>query len=84
MIKEKKPDIVAISCTMTFNVSKVRNLIQTIKSNGIPVPVIVGGFPFNLDKNLWKKIGGDGYSKDFEDALLISEKLCRGGKNDIL
>ncbi len=84
MIKEKNPNIVAVSCTMTFNVSKVRSLIQTIKNNEIHVPIIVGGFPFSVDKDLWVKMGSDGCSKDFEDAFLLSERLCRGGKNDIL
>lgn len=75
MIKEKSPDIIAISCTMTFNISKARNLIEAIKNTPIATPVIVGGFPFNLDKAIWKKIGADASPNNFEDAYLISEKL---------
>jgi len=83
MITERSPDIVAISCTMTFNISKVQSLIQGIKNTPKSAPVIVGGFPFNLDKCLWKKVGADAYSSDFEDAYLISEKLCRGDKHEL-
>jgi len=75
MINDNKPDVIAISCAMIFNVSKVQDLIQSIKSSGITVPVIVGGYPFNLDKSLWKKIGADGYSCDFEEAYKIAEDL---------
>ncbi|MBU3175208.1 cobalamin-dependent protein [Clostridium estertheticum] len=75
MINDKKPDIIAISCSMTFNISKVQDLIETIKSSGITTPIIVGGYPFNIDKNLWKNVGSDAYSSDFEDAYLMSEKL---------
>ena len=84
MIKEKSPDIIAISCTMTFNISKVKNLTQAIKNAEVSTPVIVGEFSFNLHKDLWKKVGADAYSIDFEDAYLLSEKLCRGGKDDII
>lgn len=80
MINEKKPDIIAISCTMTFNISKAKNLVQAIKDFNRHAPVIVGGYPFNLDKYLWKKVGADAYSGDFEEAFLISEKLVIGGK----
>lgn len=84
MIREKSPDIIAISCTMTFNISKIQNLITAIKSSSIDTPVIVGGFPFNSDKTLWKKIGADACSSDFEEVYSISEILCGGGKNEIL
>jgi len=80
MINEKKPDIIAISCAMIFNVSKVQNLIQSIKSSGISTPVIVGGYPFNLDKQLWEKVGANGYASDFEEVYLISEKISSVGK----
>ena len=75
MINEKKPDIITISCAMIFNISKVQDLIQAIKSSGISTPILVGGYPFNLDSNLWEKIGADAYSRNFEDAYSISEKL---------
>ncbi len=77
-IKEKKPDIIAISCTMTFHVPKVQNLIKTMKDMGIVTPIIVGGFPFNVDENLWKTVGADACSSDFEGAYAISEELTRG------
>ena len=32
MVNEKKPDIITISCAMTFNISKVQDLIEAIKN----------------------------------------------------
>lgn len=52
MVNEKKPDIIAISCAMISNIPKAQNLIQLIKSCGISTPVIVEGYPFNMDKGL--------------------------------
>ncbi len=77
LIKEKNPDIVAISCTMTFNLSKLTSLIQAIKDAGIENPVIVGGYPFILDKELYKKIGAGEYSIDFEGAYKLAEEYTK-------
>lgn len=80
MINEKKPDIIAISCTMTLNIFKVKNLIREIRKVNEATPIIVGGYPFNLDKHLWKNVNADAYSSDFEGAYTISEKLYNGRK----
>lgn len=75
MIADKKPDIIAVSCTMAYNVPKVKSLVGAIKSLNIDTPIIVGGYPFIIDENLWKKVGASGFSFDFEEAELISEQL---------
>lgn len=82
MIHEKSPHVVAISCTMIFNLSQLQKLVHTIKQHGIVIPIIVGGYPFNLDKDLWQKMGADGYSRDFEDVYLLAEKLSGDSKNE--
>ena len=81
---KKNPDVVAISCTMTFNVSKVKNLVNAIRSFKKSTPIIVGGYPFNLDSCLWEKIGADACSCDFESAYAISEELYSRGNNDAI
>jgi methanogenic corrinoid protein MtbC1 len=75
MIADKKPDVIAVSCTMVYNVPKVKSLIDAIKRLNINTPIIVGGYPFIVDENLWNKVGASGYSFDFEEAELISEQL---------
>lgn len=84
MINEKKPDIITISCAMTFNLPKVKNLIMAIKRSGISTPVTVGGYPFNLDKQLWRKLGADAWSKDFEEVYTMSESLCSVGIDEVI
>jgi MerR family transcriptional regulator, light-induced transcriptional regulator len=69
---------------MTFNIPKVQNLIQAIKRSKISTPITVGGYPFNLDKNLWKKIGADAYSSDFEEVCSMSENLCNVDNNEVI
>jgi len=77
-IKAKHPDIIALSCTMIFNLSKIKSLISAIKNAEITVPIIVGGYPFIKDIDLWRRIGADGCSANFEEALNLSKKLAGG------
>ena len=45
MINDNSPDVIAISCSMTFNIPKVQDLIETIRKYGISTPITVGGYP---------------------------------------
>jgi len=80
MIRSSKPDIVALSCTMVFHLPKTKSLVNAIKTAGITTPVIVGGYPFNQDKDLWRKIGASGCSANFEEAYILSENMTTGTK----
>jgi len=80
MVRIARPHVVAISCTMTTNLPKARSLIRLLKSEPEPASVIVGGFPFNQDGLLWKKVGADACSRDFEEALHVSNALFDGQK----
>ncbi len=75
MIKEKKPDIVALSVTVMFYLEKLMDLIDKIRKAGITTPIMVGGYPFINDKQLWKKIGADGWAIDPERALKVADRL---------
>ncbi len=83
MINEKRPDILAISCTMIFNLSQLQELVHDVRCIQRSLPIIVGGYPFNLDQNLWHKVGADAYSADFEHAYLLSEQLLGDCKNEV-
>lgn len=76
MAKDKNPHVMAISCTMTYQIPKVIKLISTLRANGFTMPVIVGGYPFNLDTNLWKTTGADGYAASFDDIHALAETVA--------
>lgn len=76
MIKEKKPDIIALSCTMAFNIAKLHDLVSAIKAAGIKTPIIVGGYPFQFDKQLCAKVGATAYASDFEEMYSLA---CKNG-----
>jgi methanogenic corrinoid protein MtbC1 len=37
--------------------------------------VLVGGYPFNISSNLWRKVGADATASDALEAVKIGEQL---------
>ena len=76
-IISKKADLVLISATISSNIGEVIDLIHTIHrcAECRDPKIIVGGYPFNVDKNLWKKVGADRQAEDAETAIEMGEKL---------
>ena len=76
-IKETNSEILAISSTIDFNIPKVINLIKVVREE-IPnkeLKIIVGGKPFNMDKNLWKTMNADGYAPNAQAAIALANTL---------
>jgi len=76
-----RPSILAVSATMTFHVAEVAELIQKVRgAKGCEeVLIMVGGYPFNVDGNLWKTVGADCYSRNSEEAVEILLEMTKGG-----
>ncbi|MFA7287519.1 MAG: cobalamin-dependent protein [Melioribacteraceae bacterium] len=80
LIKEiitKKPDLLAISVTMTFNLMQVEELIGKVKNNPATkdVKIFVGGYPFLLADGLWNDMGADGFAIDAVSAIERANEL---------
>lgn len=72
---DQKPHVLGISVTMTFHLHKVIELIHDIRNIEVlrDLNILVGGYPFNVDKNLWSKIGADIYASNaIETCDLVS------------
>jgi methanogenic corrinoid protein MtbC1 len=76
-IKQHKSDVIAISVTMTFHLHLAKELIERIRSHAeiAHVKVMVGGYPFNIDKDLWRTVGADGYAPGADEAVAIAERM---------
>lgn len=76
-VEEYKPNVIAISATMTFNLGSVAELIEKVKNNTKlqDVKILVGGHPFTLAEKLWKNMGADGFAKDAVSAIEIADQL---------
>lgn len=81
-IQKKQPDLVGLSVTMTFNFPEVQGLVERINHEvsieGKDMRIIVGGRPFNVAPDMWKKLDGvDGYAEDVEAAIDLANELVK-------
>lgn len=80
-IVEKKADVLAVSATISYHVEAVRDLIRAVRTNPAcgKVKILAGGYPFNKDPDLWKKVGADGYAADAQQAISLAEQIMKRG-----
>lgn len=79
-VGERRPDVLAISATMTFHVPAVRDLIDAVHAAAIassrPAPkILVGGYPFSVEPELWRTMGADGCAGDADEAVRVANRL---------
>lgn len=69
--------LLAISATMTFHVGEVESLISQLRASplGEKVRVLVGGYPFRIDPNLWKSVGADAFGRDAQETIELTQQL---------
>ena len=70
-------DGLAVSATMTPHVRAVAELVQRVRTSpaGEGRWILVGGWPFSLDPELWREIGADAMARDAADAVVVAERL---------
>lgn len=76
-IEEHRPHIILISATMTFHVPAVERLIRQIRASEAAASsrILVGGYPFNLDPDLWRRVGADAHGRDADEAIAAANRL---------
>lgn len=75
-MEERRADILALSATMTFHISTVAGIIKDVRARAsLPTRILVGGYPFNLSPDLWRKIGAHGYAPDAETAIAEANRV---------
>lgn len=74
---ERKADILAISATMIFHIKLVEDLIKQVRAidSAGQIKILTGGYPFNIETELWQQIGADGYAADAEQAITVANAL---------
>lgn len=70
-LEEVGADVLAISATIPFHIDQVSDLIKGVRKNPqtANIKILVGGYPFNQNADLWKVIGADGYASNAENAV---------------
>ncbi len=79
-LKDYDADLVGIGATITYHIDAVRRIIEAIRGDPKTkeVKILVGGYPFNLDNTLWKRVGADAFAENAQEAVSIGNQLLRG------
>lgn len=76
-VKARRPDVLAISASLTYHVTAVRQLISALRNSDMPsMPkVLVGGHAFRFAPDLWRNVEADGFAKDALDTIELLKAL---------
>ncbi|MDI6712787.1 MAG: cobalamin-dependent protein [Anaerosomatales bacterium] len=81
-LAEHKPAVLGLSATLGFNVPQTRRFIEAARAAAgeTRVHVIVGGRPFDVVPDLWRRVGADGYAPSASAAAEWARSLVGGGQ----
>ncbi len=76
-VRASGANLLGLSVALPDKIPLVANVIEELHSAGFerPVTVLVGGRPFNIDPELWRKVGADGYAPDASAAIARADEL---------
>ena len=75
-VEANDADVLAISTTMMYHVPVAEEVIRAVRGrNGTRPQILVGGYPFRVDTDLWRTIGADGCAADADDAVEVANSL---------
>lgn len=69
--------LLALSGTMFFNVEAVARAVRAVRAVDSlrQLTVLVGGLPFNQDRELWRRVQADGCARSAAEAVELAERL---------
>lgn len=76
-LKSTGADVLCLSATLTSHLARTHQVIQRVRAEPElqRVKIVVGGYPFNLEKDLWQRFGADGYAADGRVAVEVCTRL---------
>ena len=80
-LDEFRVDLLAVSATMTYHVPFVKDLIASVRAADPKrrTTILVGGYPFNVEPELWRHVGADGYASNAEKSVIKANALLNSG-----
>jgi MerR family transcriptional regulator, light-induced transcriptional regulator len=76
-VKHNQPLALALSVTIAFHVGELISLIEALRSDPLcrNTKVLVGGYAFNTNDQLWRSVGADGYARDAQGAIELLSNM---------
>jgi methanogenic corrinoid protein MtbC1 len=77
-VKGREAGVVILSITMPSRLPDLRYLVRSLRADAdlTPVKIIVGGNPFAIIPDLWKRVGADAVAADAEGAVAAARRLA--------
>ncbi len=77
---QRRADILAISATIAHHVDSIQALIDRVRKDPgcAGVKILVGGYPFNRNPQLWRQLGADGSAPDAQQAIALANRMLGG------
>lgn len=82
LARERGAAVLALSATLIPHVRQVERLIAEVRKTPelAGLRVMVGGYPFNLEPELWRRLGADGWAPDAGAAIDLAKRLVEEGR----
>jgi methanogenic corrinoid protein MtbC1 len=72
ILRQKGAAVLGISATLTRHLGQVSDLVTKVRSEvGSSLIILVGGYPFNIEPELWRRVGADGMAFDAATAVEV-------------
>jgi MerR family transcriptional regulator, light-induced transcriptional regulator len=77
LVCRESPDAVALGVTMTYHLAAARDMIAALRDDPRchDARIVVGGYVFQHDAQLWQSLGADGFAADADQAVAIVQQL---------
>ncbi len=82
LIDATHADVLCLSVTLTTHLPIVRHIVNQVRTEGASprVRIVVGGYPFNAQDDLWKRFDVDGCAQDARSAIELCNRLIEAGR----
>lgn len=78
-LKATGADVLCLSATLTNHLARTHDVIRQIRQEPElqGLKIVVGGYPFNTQTDLWKRFDADGHAADGGSAVDVCSRLAR-------
>ncbi|MBL8860772.1 MAG: cobalamin-dependent protein [Planctomycetes bacterium] len=76
-VRDFEVDLVAVAAKLVLHVRTTAELIAAVRGSvaGRHLPILVGGYPFQIVPDLWRLVGADGVATSAAQAVEVGERL---------
>ncbi len=80
ILDSSNADVLCLSVTLATHLPIARHIIHQVRSAPTlgQIKIVVGGYPFNAQKELWRRVNADGSAPDARAAIELCNRLVEG------